>query len=89
MSNAALIVLNVPVYLFIGWLVFDTKDEAADTLLDTTMAIVKAIMVPRIVRVLCGDDDDEAWGILPLAAFLFACAGVVYGEYYLITTHIL
>ena len=89
MLITALIVLNIPVYLFIGWLVFDTKDDAADTFLDTTIAVIKIILVPGIVRVLLGDDDDEAWGLLPLAAFLFACAGVVYGEYYLITTHIL
>ena len=63
MLLAALIVLNIPVYLFIGWLVFDTRHNAADTFFDTIVAIVKAICVPRIVRVLAGDDEDD--GTLP------------------------
>ena len=89
MLLAALIVLNIPVYLFIGWLVFDTRHNAADTFFDTIVAIVKAICVPRIVRVLSGDDEDDAWGLLPIAVFFVACAAVVYGEYYLITRFLL
>lgn len=87
MLIAVLVVLNIPVYLFIGWLVFDTSDSAADTFFDTVVAILKAILVPRIVRVLLGEDDDDAWGILPIAAFFAACAGVVYGEYWLLTEY--
>jgi uncharacterized membrane protein len=89
MLLAVLIVLNLPVYLLIGWLVFDTKDRAADTFFDTIIAILKAIFIPRIIRVLMGDDDDGAWGIFPIAGFLIACAFVVYAEYWLITACIL
>ena len=73
-----LYVLNVPVFLFIGWLVFDTKENAAVTLYETVVEILKAIFVPRIVRVLMGDEDEGAWVLLPIAAFLFARGAIVY-----------
>ncbi len=81
-----LILLNIPAYLFIGWLVFDTKDDAATTFFDTTVALLKAILIPRIIRVLMGDvDDDGTWGIVPIFAFFFACGGLVWFEHYLLT----
>ncbi len=89
MLAATLIILNIPVYLFLGWLVFDTKEGAADTFYDTIVAILKAIAIPRFVRVLMGDDDDGEWGLFPIAAFFIACGGVVYGEYYLVTKYLL
>lgn len=80
-----LIVLNIPVYLFIGWLAFDSKSNAADTFVETIVAVIKRITIPRIILVLFdADDADEAWGIVPILAFFAACAGIVYGEYYLI-----
>jgi hypothetical protein len=84
MLVVSLIVLNIPVYLFIGWLAFDSKASAANTFGDTILAILKTIFIPRIVRVLVGMDDEDAWGIVPIAGFFLACAGVVYGEYWLI-----
>jgi len=80
-----LAVANIPVYLFLGWLAFDSKSNASDTFFGTLFAIVKRVLVPKIVLVLLQDEGaDEAWGIFPIAAFLFACGGIVYGEYYLI-----
>jgi hypothetical protein len=80
-----LAIANIPVYLFLGWLAFDTKSKAGDTFADTLVAILKIMFIPRIVRVLMGDDDDDAaWGIFPLLGFFAACAGIVYGQYYLI-----
>ncbi len=81
MLVAALIILNIPVYLFIGWLVFDTAEDAAATLFETIVAVLKVIFVPPIIRVLMGDDDEGGWGLFPIAAFFLACAGIVYGEY--------
>ena len=89
MLIAILIVLNIPVYLFIGWLVFDTTEDAAATFFETIVAVLKAIFIPRGIRVLMGDDDDGEWGLLPIGAFFFACGGIVYGEYYLITRFLL
>lgn len=71
---------NLPVCLFLGWLAFDNKDHAADTCFETIVAILKVILVPDIVRVLLDMDTSDSWGIVPLAGFFLACAGVVYGE---------
>ncbi len=88
MLIAALVVLNIPVYLFIGWLVFDTKEDAAATFYETSVALLKAILIPRIVRVLMGDDDEGGWGLVPILAFLIACGAIVFGEYYLLTEYV-
>lgn len=78
---AILAVVNIPVYLFVGWLVFDSKSNATDTFADTIFAIIKIILVPWIIRAPLGmDDDEKAAGIFPILGFLFACAGIVYGE---------
>jgi len=81
---AVLAVANIPVYLFIGWLVFDSKSDAGDTFVDTIVAILRIIFVPKIFRWFLGMDDDDAWGIVPILAFFFACGLIVYGEHYLI-----
>lgn len=83
-----LLLLNIPVYLFIGWLVFDTKEDAAETFLGTIVVILKAILIPGIIRVMMGDDDEGAgWGIVPIAIWFIACALIVYGEYRLIENY--
>lgn len=85
MLVALLIVLNIPLYLFIGWLVFDTGSDAADTFWDTTVAILKSIFIPRIIRVLMEDDDEDGgWGIVPIAGYFVACGLITYGEFRLI-----
>jgi hypothetical protein len=82
-----LIVLNIPVYLFIGWLVFDTSATAAESFYEAIVSILKAIFIPGIIRVLMDEDDESGVGLLAIAAFLFACGGIVYGEHYLITEY--
>lgn len=84
MLVAILAVLNIPVYLFLGWLAFDSKSNAADTFFDTIVAVLKLILIPRIVRVLLQMETEESWGIVPIAGFLIACGLVVWGEYALI-----
>lgn len=75
-----LIVVNIPIFLFIGWLAFDSAGSAADTFFETIAALVKQLLIPRIVRELIGMDTSDAIGIFPIAGFLIACAFVVYGE---------
>ena len=89
MLLAALVVLNIPVYLFIGWLAFDTKSNAADSFWDTLVVIVKRIFVPRILLVLSGNDDDDGEGTFAVFAFFVACGAIVYAEHYLITRYVL
>lgn len=80
-----LIILNIPVYLFVGWLVFDTKDNAADTFFETIVEILKIVIGSVIVGWLIKDDEAGGWGgLIPIAIWLIACALIVYGEYRLI-----
>jgi hypothetical protein len=79
-----LIVLNIPVYLVLGWLVFDTKKDAAATFTETILAVLKIIFIPRFVRVLFDMDDSGALGLFPIGAFVFACGMLVWGEYWLV-----
>jgi len=80
MLIAVLIILNIPVFLFIGWLAFDSAGSAADTFFETIIALLKQLFIPWSVRVLLGMDTTDAIGIFPIAGFLIACAFVVYGE---------
>lgn len=84
-----LFILNIPVYLFLGWIVFDTGAQAADTVFETVVTILKIIFIPRLVRVLLEMDDDGAVGLFPIAAFLIACVAITGAEMYLIQTYIL
>lgn len=82
MLVAILAVVNVPVYLLIGWIWFDTATDAADNFFDAVVGIIKAILIPRPIRVLMG--DDSGWGLFSVVGFLIACAAVVYGEHWLL-----
>jgi len=82
-----LIVVNIPVYLLIGWLIFDTKDRAADTFFETIVEILKRITMSPFQRFIMDDKDegDGLWGLFPIVVFFISCALVVYGEYWAIT----
>lgn len=77
---AILIIANIPVYLFIGWLIFDTKDKAAENIFETIVLILKAIFIPRIVRVFM-DDDDEGDGVFSVLIFFAVCIAITIGEH--------
>ena len=79
-----LIVVDVPLFLFIAWLAFDTKAGAAATFGETIVAILQILFVPRIVRVLLDMDDTNALGLVPIIGFFIACAAIVAGELWLI-----
>ena len=78
-----LAIVNIPVYLFLAWVAFDSKQNAGREFGDTIRILLKLIFVPRIVRVLRGDDEDGL-DLLPMLGFLLACGGIVYGEFYLL-----
>lgn len=89
MSFAMLIVLlaflNAPVYLFLGWLIFDTKEGAKESFTDSFFALLRQMFVPRIVLVARGNDDDG--NLAQTLGFFVACGLVIFGEYYLITNY--
>ncbi len=79
-----LIVANIPVYLFLGWLAFDNKETAASTFTETLLAVLKMLFIPSFVRVMFNMDTSGSWGLFPIAGFFLACGFVVYGEYWLL-----
>lgn len=74
MLVAVLILLNLPLFLFIGWLAFDTASGASQTFLETLIDLLKIIFIPRAVQELFGIDVTGAVGVLPIAGF-FSPAG--------------
>ncbi|MCX7424314.1 MAG: hypothetical protein NTW96_01545 [Planctomycetia bacterium] len=84
MVITCLVVLNIPVYLFIGWLAFDSKSDAAATFGETIVDLLKILLVPGIVRVLFGMETSGALGLIPIGGYLFACSLLTYGEYILL-----
>ena len=84
---AILIACNMPVYLIFAWLIFDTKDQAADSFWDTIVILLKMIFIPKIVRVFMDDDDDET-SMIPVFVFFAACIAATYGEHLLISRYL-
>ena len=80
-----LIALNIPLFLLIAWIIFDTKDAAADTIWETVVALLQILLIPKIIRVLFDMDDSGALGLFPIAAFFIFCTASVAGEYYLLS----
>ena len=83
MSLWLLIPLNIPVYLFLGWIVFDTPGKAGMTFFETLVQILKCIAIPRFIRLFM-DDDEEGEGVFSVVIFLIACIAVTWGEHWLI-----
>ena len=83
MFIATLIVLNIPVYLFLAWVIFDDVELAADSLFENLVALLKRALIPPFIRVLF-EVDDEADGAWHSIAFLIACVGVTWFEYWLL-----
>ena len=81
-----LIVLNVPLFLFVAWLAFDSKAGAARTFGETILSILQILFIPKIVRVMFDMDDEGALGLVPIIGFFIACGGIIFGEYALIRT---
>lgn len=90
MFIAALIALNIPVYLLLGWLIFDTKDNAADSFFDAIVLILKEAFVPPFIRWMIWEvqDDHDASNAFQLIGFFGSCIAVTAGEWYLITTYV-
>jgi len=76
-----LAIVNAPVYWLIGWLVFDTWDEFWEC--------VKYWLMPDIVSWFRGEALDDMWAEMKLFIFALMCAGVVFGEGWLLSTYVL
>ena len=83
MVEGLLIVLNIPVYIFIAWLVFDSADYAGRSFLDTVVMLLKIMFLPVIWF-----DDDQATNVFHVAAFFGGCVGVVWLEHWLLYRYV-
>lgn len=83
-----LIVLNIPVYWLMGWIMFDSTHNAADSFWETTISILKAVFIPRIIRVMMDDEPATDGSIFNTLFFFFGCVAVVAGEYYLLMKYV-
>jgi hypothetical protein len=91
-----LVIVNIPVYLSIGWLAFDSVSNAIESLTKVLFGRSRQMIDRsswpedwRIFRILRDDGDDEELYAKPMQianvlGFFAACALIVYGEYYLI-----
>ncbi|MCE9544696.1 MAG: hypothetical protein K8T25_04145 [Planctomycetia bacterium] len=84
MLIATLIVLNIPLYLFIGWVAFDSGGNAADTFLETIVNVLKILFIPWWVRMLTGMETTGAIGMFPILGYFIACGAITYGEWWVV-----
>lgn len=79
-----LILASTPLYLVIGWVVFDTGENAAATFWQTLVAILKMIFILPILRWALDMDTEGAEGLLPVGIFFAGCAALTYAEHLLL-----
>ena len=84
---AILIVLNIPLFIFNGYVMFNSKTGNPTSLVDTVIALLKVIFIPRPIRMLLDMDTDDAAGLFDVIVFIGICVAMVYGEHYLIQTY--
>lgn len=78
-----LIVANIPVALFLGWLFFERPDERQSAV-EAILAVGKIILFPPFVRMMMGMDDEDAIGIFPVLCVIGGVIMAVAGECYLL-----
>jgi len=70
-----LIVLNIPVYLLIGWVLFSDWGEFWEC--------VRFWLTPDVISLFRGEWGEDWWAEMKLGVFSLACAACVYGEFLL------
>lgn len=76
-----LIVVNIPISIGIGWVIFSTWEEFFEC--------VKFWLTPDIISMFRGEWVEDTWAELKLFAWLALCAACVFGEWWVLTRHIL
>ncbi len=79
-----LLLVNLPLTMFFGWVLFDSQEEMSETFWDTLVAVLKILFVPRLVRELLDMDTTGSLGLFAIGVFFGACAIVVAGELYVL-----
>ncbi|EAQ81938.1 hypothetical protein [Blastopirellula marina] len=83
-----LLILNIPVYWLLGWIMFDSTHNAADSFWETTLAIIKAALVPSFMRAFIDSEPETDGSVFNTLFFFVSCAAVIGGEYYLLTKYV-
>ena len=76
-----LLIANIPVYWLLGWVVFQQWDEFFES--------VRFWLTPDIFSAFRGEYGDSQWANLRLFLWAVLCAVSIYGEYSLLTKHLL
>lgn len=71
-----LIAANIPVFLGVGWVMFDNLEGFGESL--------KYSLTPDIFSWIRGEGIDDMWAELKLFGFVALCALLVYGEHWLL-----
>jgi hypothetical protein len=90
MLIAVLILLNIPVYFFIGWLVFDHPEDSAESFFESIVYILKQAFVPPFLQYVLweGDDDYDPGHGFRMLGFFAACIAGTAAQWYLLTTYV-
>lgn len=79
-----LIVCSLPVYFLIGWLIFDTGENAAESIVDTLVLALKEVFFYPFFYFFSGRDVDRAGSAMALGLFVVVCCAATYGEHLLV-----
>ncbi len=74
-----LLIVNIPVYIFIGWIVFDSPGKATDSFVESLIELLKTIF---------WGVSGDTFNLFPMFAFLVGCLVTVVGEHYLLQTYV-
>jgi len=69
-----LIIVNLPIYMGLGWILFDSKESAADTFFETLVSLLMLIAFGWIGFLFVGGSDQRGAG--PVTVFTFLTASV-------------
>jgi len=71
-----LVVVNAPVYFFLGWIFFRTWDDFWES--------VRFWLTPDILSLFRGEWGEDWWGEMKLGLWIVSCVGCVFVEAHLI-----
>lgn len=83
MSDTAYLILlliaNIPLFLVVGWLVFDTRSEAFDSFYEMLLSLIWLVLIGWTRW---GRSHD---GLISYVLFLVICAAILFAEHRVLT----
>ncbi|MBI1248523.1 hypothetical protein GC197_11875 [bacterium] len=83
-----LLICNIPTYVFIAWVVFDSPDKPLKPGpgRSTGDAFYEALVTA--LKTYAFGVNGDTFNLFPMISFLVACGLAVFGEYYLLQTYV-